>query len=99
MIRAEIVSAFQDDACQQISIMVAEEVENGAVVTPQLLNETASRLIESSVIRGQIREDGAAVDVHGRPFEIVVEDQSVVTSTQRTIVHPFRSSASWKINE
>ncbi|NNC89737.1 MAG: hypothetical protein HKN82_14875 [Akkermansiaceae bacterium] len=95
--RAQIVSAFQDDACQQISIAVAEKIENGDAVTPELLNETVIFLIRASVINGQIDTEGNPRDYNGNAFEIVVAEGIVTTSTTRSALHPFRSRATWKV--
>ncbi len=96
-IRTQIVSAFQEDACQQISLTIAEKIEEGDAVTPELVNDTVSSLIRASVINGQIDTEGNPTDYNGNAFQIAVAEGSVTTSTSRSSLHPFRSHATWKV--
>ena len=95
--RVAVVSAFHDDACEVISIAVAGMLERGAAVSPETLNATVAGLIEASVINGRIDGDGNPTDYCGKPFEIVVADGSVTTSTRRSAFHPFESRATSNI--
>jgi hypothetical protein len=82
-IRTQIVSAFQEDACQQISLMIAEKIDEGDALTPELVNDTVSSLIRASVINGQIDTEGNPTDYNGNAFQIVVAEGTVTTSTTR----------------
>ena len=97
VIRAQIVSAFQEDACRQISLMIAEKLDEGDALTPELVNDTVSSLIRASVINGQIDIEGNSTDYNGNAFQIVVVEGAVTTSTSRSSLHPFRSHATWKV--
>ena len=96
-IRTQIVSASQEDACQQISLMIAEKIEEGATLTPELESSTISSLIRASVINGQIDTEGNPTDYNGNAFEVVVAEGAVTTSTSRSSLHPFSSHATWNI--
>jgi hypothetical protein len=97
-IRTQIVSAFQEDACQQISLMIAEKIDEGDALTPELVNDTVSSLIRASVINGQIDTEGNPTDYNGNAFQIVVAEGTVTTLTSRSSLHPFRSHASSYLN-
>ena len=96
-IRSQVVSTFQEDACQQISLTIAEKIEEGVTITPKLVDTTISGLIRASIINGKIDSEGNPTDYNGNAFEIVVAERAVTTSTSRSSLHPFRSHATWDI--
>jgi hypothetical protein len=97
-IQVQLVSASQDDACQVISLSIAERIAKGDAVTPELVDETISRLIRASVINGRVDAEGKPADYNGREFLVDVGDGIVTTSTRRALLHPFESRAAAKIN-
>lgn len=86
-------SYLQEIACSEISRTIAAEIEKGHAVTPELVNDTISSLIRTSLIYGQIDSEGNPTDRNGNAFEVVIDGGNVTTSTSRSLLHPFRSHA------
>ena len=97
-IRKQIISAYQEDACQQINLMIAEKIKEGYELTPELEDDIISNLISASVINAQIDAEGNPSDYNGNAFKIVVEEGTVTTSTNRSLLHPFKSQVSWVVD-
>ena len=96
-IHISIESGLQEIACRDISRTIAAKIEDGHAVTPELVNDTISSLIRASVINGQIDTEGNPTDYNGNVFEVVVSEETVTTSTSRSLLHPFRSHATSKV--